>query len=91
MSINWIPVGTRVPDSRRPVLTWGHTLMHSRPEGRFLGVAKCNIGRNGHRFDNEVSGFLPATRVTHWADIESPPYTPPKLPAPHGVKGGTDA
>lgn len=86
MSINWIQVEQRVPDSRRPVLTWGHSFTFHGANGRFLGVSKCNIGRNGHKFDNEVGGILPPPRVTYWAEIEGPTFTQPPIPA--RVTGG---
>lgn len=74
--MKWIPVGLRVPDNRRTVLTWGTkfylgTNAFAR-DNLFLGEAKFNQSKNGGRFDIERGNMFIQNFVTHWCEIEGP-------------------
>lgn len=82
MSIEWIPIGVRLPHNRRRVLCWGHDTEGWGPQefgmgpSMFLGVSRCNVSANGHAFDVENKGrkgwFKRRRLVTHWADLTPP-------------------
>ena len=74
--MNWINKTTRVPDTRRKVLTWGHSWWSRGREQTFLGVARCNISRDGAaKFSNEHIGCGLYNTVLWWAEIEGPEET----------------
>lgn len=73
--MEWIETSVRIPDNRREVLTWGTMESHfHKPRTAFLGVSRCNITKEGHKFDNEGadSFWNPYLKVTHWAEIRGP-------------------
>lgn len=85
MSIYWISVQQRVPNTRRDVLVWGYPVRSVSGNnftditmpGAFLGVSRCNIDREQSMFDIERPGLwgvlrLAAPVVTHWAEITPP-------------------
>jgi hypothetical protein len=70
MTIEWISIEDRVPDSRRLVLVYGIYTMHPAQKGGF-GVSKFNRSRNGGRFDLDGGNWWPFY-TTHWAELSEP-------------------